>query len=61
MKTKDGVFSRVQEFKAQVENQRGKKIMVLRPDNGDEYTSNDFKYFCKEIGIKRELKISYNP
>jgi hypothetical protein len=30
MKTKDEVFSRFQEFRAQVENQTGKKIKVLR-------------------------------
>jgi hypothetical protein len=33
----------------------------LRSDNGGEYTSNDFKDFCKEVGIKRELTVSYNP
>jgi transposase InsO family protein len=44
-----------------VENQIGKKIKVLRSNNGGEYTSNDFKDFCKEAGIKRELKVSYNP
>jgi transposase InsO family protein len=44
-----------------VENQIGKKIKVLRLDNGGEYTSNDFKDFCKEAWIKRELKVSYNP
>jgi transposase InsO family protein len=38
-----------------------KKIKVLRSDNGREYISNDFKDFCKEVGIKRELTVSYNP
>jgi len=45
----------------QVENQRGKKIKVLRSDNEGEYTSNDFKDFCKEARIKRERAVSYNP
>jgi transposase InsO family protein len=49
------------EFRAQVENQTGKNIKVLRSDNGGEYTSNDFKDLCKEEGIKRELTVSYNP
>jgi transposase InsO family protein len=48
MKTKDEVFSRFREFKALVENQTGRKVRVLRSDNGGEYTSNDFKNFCKE-------------
>ena len=61
MKTKDEVSSRFQEFRAQVENQTRKKSKVLRSDNGGEYTSNDFKDFCKEARIKRELIVSYNP
>jgi transposase InsO family protein len=61
MKTKDEVFSKFQEFKALVENQTGKKIKVLRFDNGGEYTSKDFDAFCREARIKRELTIPYNP
>jgi transposase InsO family protein len=61
MKTKDEVFNRFQEFRAQVENKIGKKIKVLRSDNEGEYTSNEFKDFYKEAEIKRELTISYNP
>jgi hypothetical protein len=61
MKTKDEVFSRFQEFKALVENQTGRKIKVLRSDNGGEYTSNDFKSFCTQAGIKRELTVPHNP
>jgi transposase InsO family protein len=33
----------------------------LRSDNGGEYTSKEFKDFCQEAGIKRELKTPYNP
>jgi transposase InsO family protein len=61
MKTKDEVFSWFQEFRAQIENQTGNKIKVLRSDNGGEYTSNEFKDFYKKAGIKRELTVSYNP
>jgi hypothetical protein len=34
MNTKDEVFNRFQDFKALVENQTGRKIKVLRSDNG---------------------------
>jgi hypothetical protein len=54
-------FSRFQEFKALVENQTGKKIIVLRWDNGGEYTSKEFMDFCAGEGIRRELTLSYNP
>jgi transposase InsO family protein len=61
LKTKDGVLARFQEFKAQVENLTGRKIKVLRSDNGGEYTSKDFNNFCIEAGIKREYTVPYNP
>jgi transposase InsO family protein len=61
MKTKDEVLSRFQEFRARIENQIGKKIKVLRSNNGGEYTSSDFKDFSKKEGIKREMTNSYNP
>jgi hypothetical protein len=38
----DEFFSRFQEFKAQIENLMGKRIRVLRIDNGGDYTSIDF-------------------
>jgi transposase InsO family protein len=61
LKTKDGVLARFQEFKAQVENLTGRRIKVLRLDNGGEYTSRDFSDFCIEAGIKREYIVPYNP
>lgn len=35
--------------------------MILRPDNGGKYTSKELISFCKEVGIKRELIVPYNP
>jgi hypothetical protein len=53
LNTKDEVFNRFHEFK--VENQLGKKIKVLRSNNGGECTSKEFEGFCKEAIIKREF------
>jgi transposase InsO family protein len=61
MKTKDEVFSRFQEFRAQVENLTGKKIKVLRSDNGGEYTSRDFSDFCKEERDQEGVDYSLQP
>ena len=47
LRTKDEVFALFKEFKALVENQTGKKIKVLRSDNGGEFTSNEFRDFCR--------------
>jgi hypothetical protein len=46
IKTKDEVFSRFQEFKALVESQTGKKIKILRSNNGGEYIAKEFEGFC---------------
>jgi hypothetical protein len=47
LKTKDEVFNKFQEFKAEIENLTNKKIKTLRIDNGGEYTSKEFVSFCK--------------
>jgi transposase InsO family protein len=61
LKAKNEVFNKFKEFKALVENLSEKKIKILRSDNGGEFTSDEFKAFCKEVGIKRELSTPYNP
>jgi hypothetical protein len=42
-----------------VENQSGRRIRVLRLDNGGEYTSNEFMEYCDADGIKKELTVPY--
>ena len=41
-----------------VENQTGRKVKVLRSDNGGEYTSKEFKDYLASKGIKHQLSIS---
>ena len=60
-KKSEEVLLRFQEFKALVENQTGKKIKVLRSDNGDEYTSHAFDEFYRHEGIKRQLTVPCTP
>ena len=61
LKAKVEVFDKFQEFKSLVEKQTGKKINVLRFDNGGEYTSNEFEDFYTQHGIHRQFTIPYNP
>jgi transposase InsO family protein len=42
MKTKDEVLDKFKEYEAMVTNITGKKIKILRSDNGGEYTSKEF-------------------
>ena len=48
-------------FKTLVEHQTGKKINILRTDNGTEYETNEFNKFCREADIKRETTAVYTP
>lgn len=42
LKRKSEVFEKFLEWKAQVETFSGRKLKVLRTDNGGEYTSTEF-------------------
>ena len=48
-------------FKALVELQSGYKLKKLMSDRGGEYTSNEFQDFCANLGIERQLTITYSP
>ena len=48
MKSKDEVFETFLVWKKMVENQTGRKIKVLRSDNGTEYRNDQFSYFYKK-------------
>jgi hypothetical protein len=41
-------FKRFKEFKDLVENQREKRIKMVRTDNGREFYGNEFEEFCKK-------------
>ena len=45
LKEKSEAFIKFKAFKALVENQANRKITYLRPDNGGEFTSNEFNEF----------------
>ena len=61
MKSKDEVFETFLVWKKMVENQTGRKIKVLRSDNGTEYRNDQFSYFCKKEGICRHFTVRYTP
>ena len=48
-------------FTKLVGNQLSTKIKALRSDRGREYLFEQFKDFCDEKGITRQLIISYTP
>ena len=48
MKHKSKVFGLFKVFKALVENQCGRKLKVLRSDNGGEYVKSEYINYCVE-------------
>ncbi|KAH9666242.1 Integrase catalytic domain-containing protein [Citrus sinensis] len=61
MRAKDEVLEIFVKWKKLVETQTGRKIKVLRSDNGGEYTSDLFLQVCQNEGIKRHFTMRYTP
>lgn len=58
---KSQVLESFKDFKARVENQTGKRIKILRTDNGKEYVNNEMKKFLSKSGIEHQTTIPYTP
>ncbi|KAL0415516.1 UNVERIFIED_CONTAM: Retrovirus-related Pol polyprotein from transposon TNT 1-94 [Sesamum latifolium] len=61
MKQKAEVFEKFKQWKIFVENQTGRKLKVLRTDNGLEFCNQNFTELCNEFGIKRHKTNPYTP
>jgi len=48
-------------FQARVERETGKKLKVLRTDNGGEFTSVQFGEYYAGEGIQRHYSAPYSP
>ena len=61
MKHESDVFGIFKKWKAQVENQTGRKIKYLRTDNGLEYRDKEFIRFCELEDITRHFTVKRTP
>ena len=61
MKHKSEVFGIFKQWKAQVENQKCRKVKYLRTDNGTEFKNSEFMEFCKNEGIARHFTVKRTP
>jgi transposase InsO family protein len=46
---------------ATAEAECGHKLHVLRTDNGDEFTMDEFTWYCMDEGVQRHYSAPYNP
>ena len=61
LSNKDEAFECFKRYKAEVENQKGRKIKCLRSDRGGEYFSHEFDIFCEEHGVVHQRTAPYTP
>ena len=61
LKEKSEAFEKFKIFKAMVENETNQKIKCPRSENGGEFTSNEFNYFCEIHGIKIQFSATKTP
>ncbi|GAU51028.1 hypothetical protein TSUD_291040 [Trifolium subterraneum] len=61
LKNKSSVFDCFKKFKCMVEKESSEVICCLRTDRGGEFNSDEFREFCEEHGIKRQLTAAYTP
>ena len=59
LKYKNEIFNVFKNYKAEVENQLGKKIKILRSDKGGEYFPKEFNIFCEENNIIHGCSVSH--
>ena len=61
LRNKDEAFDMFKRYKSEVENQKNRKIKILRSDRGGEYFSTEFSTFCEEHGIVHQQTAPYTP
>ncbi|CAI7800030.1 unnamed protein product [Closterium sp. NIES-53] len=54
---KSEVYTSFLDWKAEAERQSGKKLKVLRTDNGAEFINAEFNTYLKSKGIRRQLTV----
>lgn len=61
MEKKSMVLDIFKEFQLKMENQMGKKLKVLRSDNGLEYCNSAMNNYLKSAGIVHQTTVPYTP
>ncbi|KAD3336075.1 hypothetical protein E3N88_31594 [Mikania micrantha] len=61
LKTKSEAFEAFRRFKLQVEKESSYVLKATRTDRGGEFNSDQFRDFCLQNGIHRQLTAPYSP
>ncbi|MCO5593037.1 hypothetical protein L7F22_047042 [Adiantum nelumboides] len=61
LKLKSEAFGSIRDWKAMVEKEKDLKVKSIRSDRGGEFLSENFAWWCKSEGIRRQLTTPYTP
>jgi hypothetical protein len=61
MRNKDESFDMFKKYKTEVENQKDRRIKILRSDRGGEYFLQEFTIYCEENRLIHQRSASYTP
>jgi hypothetical protein len=61
LQAKNQAFEAFRSFQVKVERQTGKKIKILRTDNGREYVNDEFRRALEHDGIRHQKACPYTP
>ena len=61
LKHKSEFFDLLKVFRALAANQSGRRLKILRYENGGEYVNSDFIHYCEDAGIQMQHSILYTP
>jgi transposase InsO family protein len=61
LSAKSDTLTALKKFQAKVEVETGRRLRVLRTDNGGEFTSVEFEMYCAEHGVERQHTTPYTP
>ena len=59
--TKDAALAAIKRIQAVAERKSGRKLLALRTDRRGEFTLSEFKTYCAELGVGRQLTTLYTP
>ena len=59
--TKDAAADAIKHLQAVAEKGSGRKLRVLRTNNGREFTATEFAVYCADEGIQRHFSAPYSP
>ena len=61
MKNRSDVLSIFRDFTAEIKNQFGTSIKILRTDNAKEYLSSHFQSFLTSQGVLHQTSCAHTP